>query len=148
MLGTSVCTSIILLCIASIFSCTSNAFLVIFQTVYNDRALLFLNPLGSTVSSRILTLCQVAANDSDEGEPKSGIEVELGRLQEQLSLIEALEARNKAQLDSFVDEDDQWNSMEKEERTLLKSKDSIVEKMEFLTEQMVMLWMGQKSQDG
>jgi hypothetical protein len=93
-------------------------------------------------------LCQVAANDSDEGEPKSGIEAELGRLQEQLSLIEALEARNKAQLDSFVDEEDQWNSMEEEERNLLKSKDSIDEKMEFLTEQMIMLWIGQKSQDG
>jgi hypothetical protein len=143
-----VCTSIILLCIASIFSCTSNAFLVMSQTVYNDRALFFRNPLGSTLSSRILTLCQVAANDSDEGEPKSGIEAELGRLQEQLSLIEALEARNKAQLDSFVDEEDQWNSMEKEERNLLKSKDSIDEKMEFLTEQMIMLWIGQKSQDG
>jgi hypothetical protein len=143
-----VCTSIIVLCIASICSCTSNAFLVISQPVYNDRALLFRNPLGNTVSSRVLTLCQVAANDSDEGEPESGIEAELGRLQEQLSLIEALETRNTAQLDSFVDEEDQWNSMEEEERTLLKSKDSIGEKMEFLTEQMVMAWMGQKSLDG
>lgn len=83
-------------------------------------------------------------NDGDGG----GIEQELERLQDQLQYIEAIEARNKAQLDSFVDEEDQWNSMDEEERELLKSKDAIQQKMELLTEQLVMLWMGQKSQDG
>lgn len=88
---------------------------------------------------------------SDEGESsgqKSGIEDELETLQEQLSLIEALEERNKSQLESFVDEEDQWNSMDDYEKELLNSKEKVVERMDLLAEQMIMLWMGQKSQDG
>ena len=77
-----------------------------------------------------------------------GIELELERIQDQLNLIEAIEARNRAQLDSFVDEDDQWNSMDEEEQIFLKSKDTLVKKMELLTEQLVNMWMGQKSMDG
>jgi hypothetical protein len=53
-------------------------------------------------------------------------------LQAQLSYIEALEERNKAQLDSFVDEQDQWNSLEPFEQELLRSKESILEQMESL----------------
>lgn len=56
--------------------------------------------------------------------------------------------RNKAQLESFVDEQDQWESLEEYERELLMSKDSILQKMEGLTEQLVMLFMGQKMKDG
>lgn len=85
--------------------------------------------------------------DSTENDG-GAIQQELERLQDQLSIIEALEERNKAQLESFIDEEDQWNSMEEEEREFLKSKDSVIEQMELLTEQLVMLWMGQKSQDG
>lgn len=89
--------------------------------------------------------------DSVEGESpghQSGIEEELEGLQEQMSLIEALEERNKAQLESFLDEEDQWNSLEEYEKNLLNSKDQIMERMDLLAEQMIMLWMGQKSQDG
>ena len=88
------------------------------------------------------------SNSGDEEEPKTVIEMELERLQEQLSLIEALEARNEAQLDSFVDKEDQWNSLENEERTLLESKDAVVQRLDILGEQLVQLWMGQKSMEG
>ncbi|KAL3938323.1 MAG: hypothetical protein SGBAC_006738 [Bacillariaceae sp.] len=90
------------------------------------------------------------ADTVEGGDPgqQSGIEAELERLQEQLHLIEALEERNKAQLDSFVDEEDQRNSLEEDEKELLDSKEKIVERMDLLAEQMIMLWMGQKSQDG
>ena len=87
------------------------------------------------------------SQDSTENDG-GAIQQELERLQNQLSIIEALEERNKAQLESFIDEEDQFNSMEEEERDLLKSKDSVIEQMELLTEQLIMLWMGQKSQDG
>ena len=87
------------------------------------------------------------SQDSTENDGEA-IQQELERLQDQLSIIEALEERNKAQLESFIDEEDQWNSMEEEEREILKSKDSVIEQMELLTEQLIMLWMGQKSQDG
>lgn len=96
-----------------------------------------------------LSLSQDGQQGQDSTENDGGaIQQELERLQDQLSIIEALEERNKAQLESFIDEEDQWNSMEEEEREFLKSKDSVIEQMELLTEQLVMLWMGQKSQDG
>ena len=56
--------------------------------------------------------------------------------------------RNKAQLDSFVDEEDQWQSPEEDERDFLRSKDIIIQKMEVLAEQLVMLFMGQKMRNG
>jgi hypothetical protein len=95
-------------------------------------------------------LCSSSSNsiDTDGETPKSGVEEELERLQAQLSWIEALEARNEAQLDSFVDEQDQWNSLEDEERILLESKESTTQRMEVLAEQLIQLWMGQKSMEG
>ena len=45
-------------------------------------------------------------------------------------LIEALEERNAAQLDSFVDEQDQWDSMDEADRQLLLQKDQINETIE------------------
>ena len=96
-----------------------------------------------------LSLSQDGQQGQDSTENDGGaIQQELERLQDQLSIIEALEERNKAQLESFVDEEDQWMSMDEEEREFLKSKDNVIEQMEILTEQLVMLWMGQKSQDG
>jgi hypothetical protein len=92
----------------------------------------------------------VGSNDeAEKSTPKtSRVEEELDCLQQQLSLIEALEARNEAQFDSFIDKEDQWNSLEEEEKILLESKESIVQEMEILTEQLIQLWMGQKSMDG
>ena len=77
-----------------------------------------------------------------------GIEEEIERLQNQLTLIEAIEERNRAQLGSFVDEKDQWESLDEEEREFLNSKDSIVARMESLSEELVLLFMGQKMKNG
>lgn len=88
-----------------------------------------------------------SSEDEDESAP-SPLEQELEDLSQQLALIEALEARNEAQLDSFVDEEDQWNSLEPEEQVMLDSKATIEARMEVLAEEMVQLWMGQKSMDG
>ncbi len=85
-------------------------------------------------------------DDLDSG--KSPVELEMEELQERYALIEALEARNEAQLESFVDERDQWESLEPEERELLQSKEILESRMEILTEQLVQLWMGQKSMEG
>ena len=86
---------------------------------------------------------------SESGHNASGgIEEELENLQQQLALIESLEQRNEAQLDSFVDEQDQWESLEPEEQDLLRSKDEIVERMDQITTELLQLWMGAKSQDG
>jgi len=63
------------------------------------------------------------------------VEEEFDRLQGQMHYIEALEIRNEAQLGSFVDREDQWNSMEEDERELLESKDSILLRMEYLREE-------------
>jgi len=47
-----------------------------------------------------------------------------------------------------VDVEDQWDSLEEDERILLSSKDLITQEMESLTEQLVMLFMGQKMMEG
>jgi len=49
----------------------------------------------------------------------------LEELQGTLHYIEALEERNKSQLGSFIDKQDQWESMEDFERELLSSKNKI-----------------------
>lgn len=73
---------------------------------------------------------------------------EIEQLENQLSLIEALEQRNEAQIDSFVDKDDQWDSLEEEERELLQSKQGVQERLEVLVSELVNSWMGQKSMEG
>jgi len=113
-------------------------------------------PLGNICGGIVKTfssLYSIGSENIDQGNggssaSKTGIEEELERLQNQLSLIEALEERNKAQIESFVDEEDQWQSLEEEERDLLNSKHSITQKMEELAEQLVMLFMGQKMRNG
>jgi hypothetical protein len=102
------------------------------------------------IRERKATLSSLFSSESGDDEvPKSSsIEIELESLQHNFSLIEALEARNEAQLDSFVDKEDQWNSLEEEERILLESKELLVQRMEILAEKLVQLWMGQKSMDG
>lgn len=103
---------------------------------------------AASSSSLFLSGDEGAAEGEDSSTSKTGIEEELEHLQNQLTFIEALEERNKAQLDSFVDEQDQWDSLEEEERILLSSKDSVIQKMEDLAEQLVMLFMGQKMRNG
>ena len=43
--------------------------------------------------------------------------MEVEMLQNELTWIDAIEKRNKAQIDSFIDEQDQWDSMEEWEQT-------------------------------
>lgn len=74
------------------------------------------SPIVSS-SSRMLALSQ---DDDNESIPPT-----MEELQGQLSYIEALEERNKAQLDSFIDEQDQWDSLEPFEQVLLARKSSI-----------------------
>ena len=54
------------------------------------------------------------------------------QLQDKLVYIQALEERNKAQIDSFIDEEHQWESMEEYERELLSSKDDIEKQLKEL----------------
>jgi len=54
---------------------------------------------------------------------------------------------NKSQVDSFIDEDDQWQSLDEEEQILITSKYSIIQQMKVVGEDMVLLFMGQKLQD-
>lgn len=51
-------------------------------------------------------------------------------LENELVLIEAIEERNKAQIYSFIDEQDQWDNMEESERDLLLRKDSILQQLQ------------------
>ncbi|KAL7437250.1 hypothetical protein ACHAXM_005536, partial [Skeletonema potamos] len=78
----------------------------------------------------------------------TGIEEELEKLQNQLTLIVALEERNKAQIESFIDEEDQWNSLEEWEQELLSSKEELTQRMEQLTEELVLMFMGEKAKNG
>ena len=94
---------------------------------------LLIAPISSTSSSR-LYLGDTEGDIIEASPTTGGIESELERLQNQFTLIEALEERNKAQLGSFIDEEDQRNSLEEDERILLNSKDSIIQKMEQLSE--------------
>ena len=53
-------------------------------------------------------------------------------------------------VDSFVlvDVQDQWDSMEEEERRLLQSKADIERRLEQMTSELVNMWMGGKSMEG
>lgn len=66
------------------------------------------------------------ATKSNSGHDENSASVLIQELQNQIDWIEAIEERNKAQIDSFVDEADQWNSMDEWERELLSNKQSIL----------------------
>jgi hypothetical protein len=84
----------------------------------------------------------------DGDQPVDSVEEELNRLQNNLHAIEALEERNKAQIESFIDEADQWDSLEDYERELLQSKEAVVQRLNKMTEELLQMWMGAKSMDG
>ena len=75
-------------------------------------------------------------NEQNHNNGEENLGDKLSILQSQLSLIEALEERNKAQLDSFVDEQDQWDSLEEEEQELLLQKNAIVARIEELSKEL------------
>ena len=106
---------------------------------------------GTSLHSSSLTSDNDATADNaneSTSEPSNAITEEMEQLQQQLTYIEALEERNKAQLESFVDAQDQWDSMEEEERRLLQSKADIERRLEQMTSELVSMWMGGKSMEG
>lgn len=110
-------------------------------------SLLIMPTQKNTIVRDTLTRVIMSAAEDDSASD-TVIEEELEYLQHQLTLIEALEERNKAQIESFIDEEDQWNSMDKYEKDLLGSKESITARMEQLTEELVLIFMSQKSKNG
>jgi hypothetical protein len=88
------------------------------------------------------------SNSSSSNSSTNSIEEELNRLQGRLNSIEALESRNEAQLDSFMDKEDQWNSMDDAERELLESKQETLDLLEKMTEELLQMWIGAKSMEG
>jgi hypothetical protein len=76
-------------------------------------------------------------NNKDDEQERSGEEGKdderlLQGLQNELLWIEAIEERNKAQLDSFIDVQDQWESLDIDEKELLLKKQSIMDAIEQL----------------
>jgi hypothetical protein len=57
----------------------------------------------------------------------------ISSLQNTICSIEALEERNTAQIESFIDEKDQWESLELYEQELLSSKEEILKQLSELT---------------
>lgn len=108
------------------------------------------SPIGQAVSHQGLCVGGSTEDFPDESAVSipAHIAQEMNSLQYQLSLIGALEERNRAQLDSFIDEEDQWNSLDNNEKELLQSKDKLEERMEELLSVLVSDWMGQKSLEG
>jgi hypothetical protein len=92
----------------------------------------------------LLYMSKEPGPNSQDDTTGSPIEQEIKqRLQGQLALIEALEARNEAQLGSFIDQQNQRDSLEEEERQLLQSKDVILlRRIEVLLSQaLIQMWM-------
>jgi hypothetical protein len=88
------------------------------------------------------------AEEENSDSSTNSVEDELNRLQNILNSIEALESRNEAQLESFVDKEDQWNSMDDAERELLESKQKTLDLLEKMTEELLQMWIGAKSMEG
>ena len=123
--------------------------LMVGQLDYCPTALAFvmlrLGKLSSPCPGSLIIRLLDSPGDKDAAQY---LESELEYLQQQLQYIEALEERNKALLESFVDEQDQWDSLEESERQLLSSKTAIESRIEELLSDLVNGWMGQKSMDG
>ena len=100
------------------------------------------------LSKVFMSTAEPDAGSVEDNSSSGGIEEELEKLQHQLTLIEAIEERNKAQIYSFIDEEDQWNSMEEWEQELLSSKDALTQRMEQMTEELVLMFMGEKAKNG
>mmetsp|Transcript_9033 Transcript_9033/g.18068 ORF Transcript_9033/g.18068 Transcript_9033/m.18068 type:complete len:806 (-) Transcript_9033:85-2502(-) len=107
-----------------------------------------LTNVRGALSKVFMSPAEADAGIVEDDSSSSGIEEELEKLQHQLTLIEAIEERNKAQIYSFIDEEDQWNSMEKWEQELLSSKEALTQRMEQMTEELVLMFMGEKAKNG
>lgn len=101
-----------------------------------------------TRQSRWMKVSLHCAADAGEWASSGGLPEELDYLQEKLHLIEALKARNEAQIDSFVDAQDQWESLEPEERELLQQEEALTHRVDEIISILVQGWMGEKTMDG
>jgi hypothetical protein len=77
-------------------------------------------------------------HDEDGGDDDALV---LEDLQNQLTWIEAIEERNLAQLESFIDERHQWESLETAEQDLLSRKQSILDSSDDLTKKLLLCKM-------
>ena len=92
------------------------------------------NSFSSSTSSTSTTLLSSSVeNNGNENENESNKtednEILISSLQNTLCSIEALEERNTAQIQSFIDEKDQWESLELYEQELLSSKEEILKRL-------------------
>lgn len=94
-------------------------------------------PARNTRRSQLVPILESSSSSEEEPSVNEEITQEIEFLQQQLSLIEAIEQRNESQLDSFVDFQDQWDSLEEEERQLLQSKVELEDRLEQLTSELV-----------
>ena len=69
----------------------------------------------------------------------AALEKEREELQFELNLVEALEQRNEAQRDSFVDEDAQWAAQDEGDRRILSKKPTVVACLESIDELLTVL---------
>ncbi|KAL7428004.1 hypothetical protein ACHAXH_003381 [Discostella pseudostelligera] len=111
------------------------------QKLAQQAVLSFILPLRDERGSLIAVSTGIAdalsklhsiVEDNFDEDDRGGHSSTMGHLQNQLALIEAIEQRNEAQLDSFVDEEDQWQSLEEDEKSLLRSKDSLIQRIDQL----------------
>ena len=73
-------------------------------------------------SEKCLVVSQLFSQLESDDTPQTPLE----QLRNDLALIEAIEERNRAQIYSFIDEQDQWESMDEDDRQLLLSKETIL----------------------
>jgi hypothetical protein len=107
-----------------------------------DMPFTFYRP--TTTKSALMVLFGQRQDNNDDNEKGGGQEdndddsniipghLRLQRLQNELLWIEAIEERNRAQLDSFIDEQHQWESLDSDEKDLLLGKQSIMDTIEKL----------------
>jgi hypothetical protein len=101
---------------------------------------------AAQIPAATFVLLYMSKEPGPNSQDDTGSPIEQGikqRLEGQLALIEALEARNEAQLGSFIDQQNQRDSLEEEERQLLQSKDVILlRRIEVLLSQaLIQMWM-------
>ena len=91
------------------------------------------NSFSSYTSTSTTLLSSSVENNENDNENESNKtednEILISSLQNTLCSIEALEERNTAQIQSFIDEKDQWESLELYEQELLSSKEEILKRL-------------------
>ena len=91
------------------------------------------NSFSSSTSTTLLSSSVENNGNENENENESNKtednEILISSLQNTLCSIEALEERNIAQIQSFIDEKDQWESLELYEQELLSSKEEILKRL-------------------